>query len=108
MHVLQQGLFCTGTLVGMDEKEFIEVAKEKILIKIMLMWQRKSQAGSIHDLVSDYQQYQDATAEDEGEMDEEEEEGEGEVALPNMTRASYILIIIIILVYSFPHNAIYL
>ena len=28
----------------------------------------------MNDLVSEYQQYQDATADDEGEMDEEEEE----------------------------------
>lgn len=33
----------------------------------------------MNDLVSEYQQYQDATAEDEGELDEEEEE-EGEAA----------------------------
>ena len=36
-----------------------------------------SQAESnMNDLVSEYQQYQDATAEEEGEFDEEEEEGE--------------------------------
>lgn len=34
----------------------------------------------MNDLVSEYQQYQDATVEDEGEFDEEEEEGEGEAA----------------------------
>ena len=33
----------------------------------------------MNDLVSEYQQYQDATAEEEGEFDEEEEE-EGEAA----------------------------
>ena len=33
----------------------------------------------MNDLVSEYQQYQDATAEEEGEFDEEEE-GEGEEA----------------------------
>ena len=32
----------------------------------------------MNDLVSEYQQYQDATAEDEGEFDEEEEGGEEE------------------------------
>ena len=32
----------------------------------------------MNDLVSEYQQYQDATAEDDAEFDEEEEEGEGE------------------------------
>ena len=38
-----------------------------------------SQAESnMNDLVSEYQQYQDATAEEEGEFDEEEEEGEAE------------------------------
>ena len=35
--------------------------------------------SNMNDLVSEYQQYQDATAEDEGELDEEEEE-EGEAA----------------------------
>ena len=39
-----------------------------------------SQAESnMNDLVSEYQQYQDATAEEDGEFDEEEEE-EGEAA----------------------------
>lgn len=39
--------------------------------------QFSSQAESnMNDLVSEYQQYQDATAEEEGEFDEEEEEGE--------------------------------
>lgn len=32
----------------------------------------------MNDLVSEYQQYQDATAEDDGEFDEEEEEAEAE------------------------------
>lgn len=32
--------------------------------------------SNMNDLVSEYQQYQDATAEDEGEFDEEEDEGE--------------------------------
>ena len=41
--------------------------------------------SNMNDLVSEYQQYQDATAEDEGEMDEEEEEGEGEVAWNSLT-----------------------
>ena len=30
----------------------------------------------MNDLVSEYQQYQDATAEEEGEFDEDEEEGD--------------------------------
>ena len=34
----------------------------------------------MNDLVSEYQQYQDATAEDDGELDEEEGEEEGENA----------------------------
>jgi len=34
----------------------------------------------MNDLVSEYQQYQDATAEDDGEFDEEEEEAEGDAA----------------------------
>ncbi|XP_012944022.1 tubulin beta-4 chain [Aplysia californica] len=41
---------------GMDEMEFTEAE------------------SNMNDLVSEYQQYQDATAEEEGEMDEEEEE----------------------------------
>merc|ERR1712165_136511 len=41
---------------GMDEMEFTEAE------------------SNMNDLVSEYQQYQDATAEDEGEFDEEEEE----------------------------------
>ena len=43
---------------GMDEMEFTEAE------------------SNMNDLVSEYQQYQDATAEEEGEFDEEEEEGE--------------------------------
>lgn len=34
----------------------------------------------MNDLVSEYQQYQDATAEDEGEFDEEEEGEDAEAA----------------------------
>ena len=41
---------------GMDEMEFTEAE------------------SNMNDLVSEYQQYQDASAEDEGEFDEEEEE----------------------------------
>ena len=37
--------------------------------------------SNMNDLVSEYQQYQDATAEDEGEFDEEDEEADaGEAA----------------------------
>ncbi len=43
-------------LIGMDEMEFTEAE------------------SNMNDLVSEYQQYQEATAEDEGEFDEEEEE----------------------------------
>ena len=45
---------------GMDEMEFTEAE------------------SNMNDLVSEYQQYQDATAEEEGEYDEEEEDEEGE------------------------------
>ncbi|KAF7268027.1 hypothetical protein GWI33_018774 [Rhynchophorus ferrugineus] len=45
---------------GMDEMEFTEAE------------------SNMNDLVSEYQQYQDATAEEEGEFDEEEEADEGE------------------------------
>ena len=41
---------------GMDEMEFTEAE------------------SNMNDLVSEYQQYQDATADDEGEFEEEEEE----------------------------------
>ncbi len=41
---------------GMDEMEFTEAE------------------SNMNDLVSEYQQYQDASAEEEGEFDEEEEE----------------------------------
>ncbi len=44
---------------GMDEMEFTEAE------------------SNMNDLVSEYQQYQDATAEEEGEYDEEEEDEEG-------------------------------
>ncbi len=47
---------------GMDEMEFTEAE------------------SNMNDLVSEYQQYQDATAEEEGEFDEEEGEGEAEAA----------------------------
>jgi len=47
---------------GMDEMEFTEAE------------------SNMNDLVSEYQQYQDATAEEEGEFEEEEGEGEGEAA----------------------------
>ena len=38
---------------------------------MMFLFQAES---NMNDLVSEYQQYQDATAEEEGEFDEEEEE----------------------------------
>merc|ERR1711977_110879 len=44
---------------GMDEMEFTEAE------------------SNMNDLVSEYQQYQDATAEEEGEYDEDEEDEEG-------------------------------
>ena len=47
-------LFLSGE--GMDEMEFTEAE------------------SNMNDLVSEYQQYQDASAEEEGEFDEEEEE----------------------------------
>merc|ERR1712025_451516 len=46
---------------GMDEMEFTEAEP------------------NMNDLVSEYQQYQDATAEEEGEFDEEEEEEEAQI-----------------------------
>eukprot|EP00091_Calanus_sinicus_P010879 TRINITY_DN24933_c0_g1_i1.p1 TRINITY_DN24933_c0_g1~~TRINITY_DN24933_c0_g1_i1.p1 ORF type:complete len:119 (-),score=26.04 TRINITY_DN24933_c0_g1_i1:287-643(-) len=61
---LNNSLPCSGektflhwyTGEGMDEMEFTEAE------------------SNMNDLVSEYQQYQEATAEDEGEFDEEEEE----------------------------------
>ena len=50
----------THLFLGMDEMEFTEAE------------------SNMNDLVSEYQQYQDATAEEEGEF--EEEEGEEEAA----------------------------
>ena len=46
---------------GMDEMEFTEAE------------------SNMNDLVSEYQQYQEATAEDEGEFEEEEDEPEQEL-----------------------------
>ena len=51
---------CAICFPGMDEMEFTEAE------------------SNMNDLVSEYQQYQDATAEEEGEF--EEEEGEEEAA----------------------------
>ena len=48
----------------------------KLIVFLYLCLQAES---NMNDLVSEYQQYQDATAEEEGECDEEEEE-EGEAA----------------------------
>merc|ERR1712146_550823 len=55
-HVPPQGLPALYTGEGMDEMEFTEAE------------------SNMNDLVSEYQQYQDATAEEEGEFDEEEGE----------------------------------
>lgn len=55
--VLQHGTRYTGE--GMDEMEFTEAE------------------SNMNDLVSEYQQYQDATAEDDGEFDEDEDLDDG-------------------------------
>ena len=76
---------------GMDEMEFTEVMEwilRKLSLKNILL-QRKSRnfftkivacsfqaESNMNDLVSEYQQYQEATAEEEGEFEEEEEEEE--------------------------------
>jgi tubulin beta len=52
---VQQLCTCNFTGEGMDEMEFTEAE------------------SNMNDLVSEYQQYQDASAEEEGEFDEEEE-----------------------------------
>ena len=56
----QGGLFSSSSLLPpMDEMEFTEAE------------------SNMNDLVSEYQQYQDATVEEEGEFDEEEGAKEG-------------------------------
>ena len=50
-----------------------------ILLCVIIFFFLFQAESNMNDLVSEYQQYQDATAEDEGELDEEEEE-EGEAA----------------------------
>merc|ERR1712072_178870 len=55
-HVPPQGLLALVHREGMDEMEFTEAE------------------SNMNDLVSEYQQYQDATAEDEEEMEDEEME----------------------------------
>ena len=56
MHLLFLNVFLVAAGEGMDEMEFTEAE------------------SNMNDLVSEYQQYQDASAEEEGEFDEEEEE----------------------------------
>ena len=56
VYVVKSGLCFRYTGEGMDEMEFTEAE------------------SNMNDLVSEYQQYQDATADEEGEFDEEEEE----------------------------------
>ena len=58
-HVPTQSLLTLVHSEGMDEMEFTEAE------------------SNMNDLVSEYQQYQDATAEEEGEFDEEEGEYDG-------------------------------
>ncbi len=58
-HSKMDGILIAQTellLSGMDEMEFTEAE------------------SNMNDLVSEYQQYQDATAEEEGEFDEEEDQ----------------------------------
>lgn len=52
---MREHLFSWGDYNGMDEMEFTEAE------------------SNMNDLVSEYQQYQDATVEEEGEFDEEAE-----------------------------------
>jgi tubulin beta len=69
---------------GMDEMEFTEVSVLKLKLfsivnSILNDFSFFQAESNMNDLVSEYQQYQDATAEEEGEFDEEEE-GEEEAA----------------------------
>lgn len=56
--IIKNQIYIHKIITGMDEMEFTEAE------------------SNMNDLVSEYQQYQEATAEEEGEFDEEEE-GEG-------------------------------
>ena len=47
------------------------------LVKVWMKWEFTEAESNMNDLVSEYQQYQDATAEEEGEFDEEEGEYDG-------------------------------
>ena len=59
LHPFRKAFLHWYTGEGMDEMEFTEAE------------------SNMNDLVSEYQQYQDATAEEEGEFDEEEGEYDG-------------------------------
>ena len=68
-----EGLLCRSSSKIASKKTFL-------FIKVISFTDFFSQAESnMNDLVSEYQQYQDATAEFDGDFDEEEEE-EGEAA----------------------------
>ena len=54
---------------------FFSLFSTSLFIITSLLEQAES---NMNDLVSEYQQYQEATAEEEGEFEEEEEEGEEE------------------------------
>ena len=57
---------------GMDEMEFTGIFTS--LLTSSMRFHISEAESNMNDLVSEYQQYQEATAEDEGEFDEEEEE----------------------------------
>ena len=57
---------------GMDEMEFTGIFTP--LLTYSMRFHISEAESNMNDLVSEYQQYQEATAEDEGEFDEEEEE----------------------------------
>ena len=57
---------------GMDEMEFTGIFTS--LLASSMRFHISEAESNMNDLVSEYQQYQEATAEDEGEFDEEEEE----------------------------------
>ena len=56
----------------MDEMEFTGIFTP--LLTSSTRFHISEAESNMNDLVSEYQQYQEATAEDEGEFDEEEEE----------------------------------
>ena len=76
----------TNQYTGLEEVQDYSMVSTLIFTETRMMYHSNvlfsiflQAESNMNDLVSEYQQYQDATAEEEGEFDEEEEE-EGEAA----------------------------